>query len=69
MEYNGLLLLPNLDRAFDLGYTTFDETGNIQISKMLKNPEQAGIWDSMQITLREEHQGCLEYHREYVFKH
>jgi hypothetical protein len=27
--FNGLLLLPNLDKVFDLGYITFEESGEI----------------------------------------
>jgi len=66
--YNGLLLLPNLDRAFDLGYISFDEKGSIVVSDALKNPELLGISSDMEITLEMEHQKYVEYHREYVFE-
>lgn len=32
---NGLLLAPNLDKAFDLGYISFENTGQIILSPML----------------------------------
>lgn len=28
-QCNGILLLPNLDKAFDLGYITFTDVGSI----------------------------------------
>ncbi len=66
--FNGLLLLPNLDRAFDLGYITFDSQGNILISSVFKNSSNAGISASMKINLTDKHQAYLAYHREHVFK-
>lgn len=66
--FNGLLLLPNLDRAFDLGYITFDALGKIQISSKIQNPKAAGISESMGIALEKEHQEYLAYHRQFVFK-
>jgi predicted restriction endonuclease len=33
--FNGLLLLPSLDKAFDLGYITFADTGRIRLSEQL----------------------------------
>jgi putative restriction endonuclease len=30
--YNGLLLVPNLDKAFDSGFISFKESGEIMIS-------------------------------------
>ena len=35
--YNGLLLIPNLDSAFDKGYISFDDGGKIIISDMIKD--------------------------------
>lgn len=66
--FNGLLLLPNLDRAFDLGYITFDENGHIVISNALSQPDLAGISKDMHVTLKNEHKKYLAYHRQHVFK-
>ena len=31
-KFNGLLLLANLDKAFDLGFISFDDSGKVPIS-------------------------------------
>ena len=67
-KYNGLLLLPNLDKAFDLGYISFCERGNILKSEFIESPELLGIKDDMKIELVSQHQDYLTYHREYVFE-
>lgn len=41
--YNGLLLLPNLDVAFDSGFITFRSEGDILISPQLAEAEVLGI--------------------------
>src|SRR5207247_11107601 len=66
--FNGLLLLPNLDRAFDLGYVTFSDGGYIIISKALNNPELAGISKDMQIPLVDRHKTYMDFHRQHVFE-
>lgn len=65
---NGLLLLANIDKAFDLGYITFNEKGNIVISPYLDDYEMLGINKNMGITLNNKHQDYLAYHREITFK-
>lgn len=65
--FNGLLLLPTLDRAFDLGYVSFDTNGKILISPIIEYPEVVGISDSMSIAIQEAHQEYLDYHRQCVF--
>jgi putative restriction endonuclease len=65
--FNGLLLLPNLDRAFDLGYISFDANGKIQISPKLEYPEIVGVSASMSIAIQDGHQEYLDYHRQFVF--
>ncbi len=67
--YNGLLLLPNLDKAFDLGYISFKETGKIMISEHVEAPDTLGIDHSMRIDFAKQHQDYLAYHREHEFKH
>lgn len=66
--FNGLLLLPNLDRAFDSGYVTFDKSGKIRVSKYFDQSNLFGIDTHMQIKLEEKHQTYLEYHRDTVFR-
>jgi hypothetical protein len=67
-KYNGLLLLPNLDKAFDLGYITFTDKGKVRLSKFIESPALLGLKDTMSINLVKEHQDYMAYHRERVFK-
>lgn len=67
-RYNGLLLLPNLDKAFDLGYMSFSENGKIKISEFIEATDVLGIQNSMMINLAKQHQDYMAYHREVVFK-
>lgn len=66
--YNGLLLLPNLDKTFDLGFITFSQQGKIVISQQLEEAEKLGIKSSMWVNLKEQHQSYMAYHRENVFE-
>lgn len=66
-KYNGLLLTPNLDKAFDTGFISFDGSGKILISNVLKSPKILGIEDGMKIKLEKSHQQYLEYHRDIVY--
>ncbi len=61
--FNGLLLLPNLDKVFDRCLVSFDEDGRIIISDILDDPERIGISPSMRVELDEAHQGYLVHHR------
>ena len=67
--YNGLLLLANVDKAFDLGYITFSDKGLIRISSALDDHQTLGINQNMGINIVHQHQAFLAYHREQVFKH
>ena len=66
--YNGLLLTPNLDKAFDLGYITFTESGEIRISTELEQPNVLGVELSLCIRLAPQHQPFIEYHQSECFK-
>ncbi len=66
--FNGILLLPNLDKAFDLGYITFEEKGKIKISEELENFKALGIEPEMKITFDRRHQDYLDYHRKEIFQ-
>lgn len=67
-KFNGLLLTPNLDRAFDQGLISFDSSGRILLSIEFKDPEKLGIDERVKINLESEHQIYMEFHREKVFK-
>lgn len=66
--FNGLLLLPNLDKVFDLGYISFEESGVIRVSDQLEDSGVLGINSSMAIALTDKHQDYMSYHRRAVFK-
>ena len=69
--FNGFLLSPNLDAAFDGGWITFDDDGRIRISSQLKLPAYALMGLSPELRLRKiepAHQGYLGYHRQHVYK-
>lgn len=66
--FNGLLLIPNIDKVFDNGLITFKNDGTIITSDLFNNPWELGINTDMKITLNEEHKPYLEYHRDCVFK-
>ncbi len=67
-KYNGILLLPNLDKAFDLGYISFTDKGVIKTSEFIESPEILGISENMKINVVSQHQDYLAYHREIVFE-
>lgn len=69
-RFNGLLLSPNYDAAFDEGLVTFADDGHIIISAALPAHElaPAGIsLDARIQALRHDHLPFLRHHREEVF--
>jgi hypothetical protein len=66
-QYNGLLLTPNLDKAFDTGFISFDSKGKILISDVFEAHEMLGIGSDMKIKFVNAHRRYLEYHRNVVF--
>lgn len=67
-KFNGLLLLANIDKAFDLGFISFDDGGKVMISKDLESPEVLGLDESMSFNIMREHKHYLGYHRGVLFK-
>lgn len=67
-SFNGLLLLPTLDKLFDKGYISFNDDGNILISKLLENYEILGINEQMKVKIQEQHKKYLQFHRSNIFK-
>ncbi|TYC54213.1 HNH endonuclease [Zoogloea oleivorans] len=66
--FNGLLLIPNLDKVFDAGFITFSASGKILISPMLTEPEKLGISVQLHVPLAKQHQVYMEFHRTEVFR-
>lgn len=64
---NGLLLLANLDKAFDKGFISFEHNGKILIAATLEKPEVLGIHQQMKLAVRDAHKPYLHYHRQSVF--
>lgn len=65
---NGILLLPNLDKAFDIGYITFEFDGKIRISRKLDQTNILGINQNMSIKLKDQHMDYIGYHQSSVFE-
>jgi len=65
---NGLLLLPNYDKAFDLGYISFNHDGKILISNHLESFTDLGISTSQSFKIKEGNRPYLKFHRENVFE-
>jgi predicted restriction endonuclease len=65
--YNGLLLLPNIDKLFYKGYISFDDNGRIIISKDIQDIKILGIDNNMKINIDTEHKKYLQYHRDKIF--
>jgi hypothetical protein len=70
-EYNGLLLIPNLDKLFDRGHISFDDDGKILISNYIDASEYEilGINESIEIKIEDDHKKYLKFHRDEVFKY
>lgn len=68
--YNGLLLLPNYDKLFDLGYISFNSKGKIMYSRLLDkfDRETIGLTNDLHLVkLEEQHLKYLKYHNENCF--
>ena len=65
--FNGLLLTPNIDKAFDAGLITFSSDGLILLSSFLSCPQQLGIEKDMRVTLVSQHEPFMAFHRTTVF--
>jgi putative restriction endonuclease len=70
-HYNGLLLSPNLDKAFDKGFISFSADKKILISPQLgkQQIESLGINQNMMLSKFEaQHMPYLKWHNENIFK-
>lgn len=69
--YNGLLLTPNLDLAFDQGLITFDDQGLINLSPELDPDSATALHLHTHLRLRQiepRHFSYLAWHREHLFR-
>lgn len=67
-QWNGLLLSPNLDKAFDKGFITFAADGSIRLSPLFTEAAKLGIAPSMKIEMKPEHEKYMAHHRAEEFK-
>ena len=70
-KFNGLLLSPALDRAFDKGLITFEDSGRIKITKQLTTTDRKALGIHSAMRLRKpspRHFPYLRYHRKEVFE-
>lgn len=66
--FNGLLLMPNLDKLFDLGLISFNDNGKILLAKELSTNNKNEFNISNNIKLRNidnKHRKYLNFHREH----
>lgn len=69
--YNGLLLAPHLDAAFDRGFITINDDGSVAVSPELDEAARGilGLKESLRVRgLVENHRVYLPWHRERVFR-
>lgn len=66
--FNGLLLLPNYDKLFDLGYMSFMPSGKVVYSHLLeeKDKQALNLVDNLHLLhIEDRHQRYLKYHNEH----
>lgn len=69
--YNGLLLAPHLDAAFDAGFITFRDNGDVLVSENLGQNNRFLLCLDGHLRVEKlaaEHAGYLEWHRAKVFR-
>lgn len=69
--FNGLLLIPNLDIAFDDGLISFNNEGKILISNLLGSSDRDKLGINTDLSVRKiesHHIKYLEYHRRNIFR-
>ncbi|MCH7300452.1 HNH endonuclease [Pseudomonas capeferrum] len=69
--FNGLLLTPNLDLAFDRGLISFDDHGQILLGEDLDPDSNRALNITPSLRLRQiepQHRGYLAWHREHLFR-
>jgi hypothetical protein len=66
---NGLILCPNHDKLFDMGYISFNDEGEIIISKELNDVDKEfmNISSKMKVELNNKSREYMSYHRKHIF--
>jgi hypothetical protein len=72
-HFNGLLLAPNIDAAFDTGYISFDAQGKILLSRDIEGQSAFQLHISRKLSINrrlldQRHQQYLEFHRTEIFR-
>ena len=67
---NGFILCPNHDRLFDKGFISFDDSGQIMISRELDeiNRNSINVKEGIKIELTEGNKRYLAFHRDNIFR-
>ena len=65
-----MLLCPNHDKLFDLGYITFNNDGQIVISNDLNDKDRIfmNVDATMKIQMNSKSREYMVYHREIIFR-
>lgn len=69
--FNGLLLAPHLDAAFDRGFITVEDDGAVVVSSLVDDVARGLLMLASALrvqTLREQHRAYLAWHRARVFR-
>jgi hypothetical protein len=68
--FNGLLLTPSLDAAFDCGLISVADDGRLLISRRLSSRDRKilGLKSNKSVQLREQHRRYLKHHRKKTFR-
>lgn len=68
---NGLLLTPNIDRAFDRGFISFDQSGIILFSPLFSDEDAKSFGITRSMKLRwcfSQHENFLNFHRSKILR-
>jgi putative restriction endonuclease len=69
--FNGLLLSPNLDAAFDRGFITISAKGDVVVSQNLRENDRLALGLAVSLAVKgltSAHETYLPFHRSHVFR-
>ena len=69
--FNGLLLAPHLDAAFDVGFITISADGTVLVSDALPPGARSSLGLDRRLSVQGLHRGherCLPWHRSRIFR-
>ena len=69
-KYNGFAMTPTIHHLFDIGYLTFDEKGEMQLSIFFRNLDRnrLGLNKTVRIHLEKQTIPFLKWHNQHVYK-